>query len=79
MGNETSRILSHSRKCLSMVSFYQISYNLPMLSPILIVIALAGVGVLADYFLKLSGNGEKYISYPYFFAGMIIYALTAFG
>ena len=50
-----------------------------MLSPILIVIALAGVGVLADYFLKLSGNGEKYISYPYFFAGMIIYALTAFG
>ena len=47
--------------------------------PILIIIFLAGVGVLADYFLKISGNGEKYINYPTFFIGMIIYALTAFG
>lgn len=49
------------------------------LIPILIAILLAGVGVLADYFLKISGNGTKYIHYPYFFLGMIIYALTAFG
>lgn len=49
------------------------------LIPILIVILLAGVGVLGDYFIKLSGDGSKYISYQPFFIGMIIYALTALG
>ncbi len=49
------------------------------LIPIIIVIFLAGVGVLADYFIKLAGNGSKYITYPSFFVGMAIYALTAFG
>jgi len=49
------------------------------LIPILIVISLEGVGVLADYFIKLAGNGSKYITYPFFIVGMIIYALTAFG
>jgi small multidrug resistance pump len=49
------------------------------LTPILIVICLAGIGVLADYFIKLSGNGAKYINYHHFFIGMIIYALTAIG
>ncbi len=49
------------------------------LLPILAVAALAGVGVLGDYFIKLSGNGSKYISYPYFFTGMAVYALTAIG
>ncbi len=46
---------------------------------ILVIIFLAAVGVLGDYFIKLSGNGEKYIDYPPFFVGMILYALTAFG
>ena len=49
------------------------------LIPILIAIILAGIGVLADYFIKVSGSGPKYINYPYFFIGMIVYALTAFG
>jgi len=49
------------------------------LIPIFIIIFLAGVGVLADYFIKLAGNGPKYINYTTFFIGMIIYALTAFG
>ena len=47
--------------------------------PIIIAICLAGVGVLGDFFIKLSGNGAKYISWPYFIIGSIIYALTAFG
>jgi drug/metabolite transporter (DMT)-like permease len=49
------------------------------LIPILIVIFLTAVGVVGDYFIKSSGSGQKYISYPHFFIGMIIYALTAFG
>jgi multidrug transporter EmrE-like cation transporter len=47
--------------------------------PISIIIFLAGVGVLGDYFIKLSGNGSKYILYQPFFIGMILYALTAVG
>ena len=46
---------------------------------IVIVIVLAGIGVVGDYFIKIAGNGSKYISYPPFFIGMIIYALTAIG
>lgn len=49
------------------------------LIPILIIIILAGIGVLGDYFIKLAGNGSKYISYIPFFTGMIVFALTAFG
>ncbi|MBA3733293.1 EamA family transporter [Patescibacteria group bacterium] len=45
----------------------------------IIIICLAIVGVSADYFIKLSGNSEKYIIISYFFIGMVIYALTAFG
>lgn len=44
-----------------------------------IVILLAGVGVLGDYFIKLSGNGPAYINYTHFIIGMVIYGLTAFG
>ncbi len=47
--------------------------------PILIIILVTGVSVVGDYFIKLSGNGSKYIQYPFFFLGMIIYASTAFG
>jgi uncharacterized membrane protein len=49
------------------------------LLPILIVIILSAIGVLGDYFIKISGNGPKYILYLPFFSGMIIYALTAVG
>jgi len=49
------------------------------LTPIIVVIFLAGIGTLGDYFIKLSGSGSKYIMYQPFFIGMIIYALTAIG
>ena len=45
----------------------------------LIVIFLAGVGVLGDYFIKEAGAGTKYILYGPFILGMVIYALTAVG
>ena len=49
------------------------------LIPILIIILVTSISVVGDYFIKLSGNGIKYINYPLFFIGMIIYASTAFG
>ncbi len=47
--------------------------------PILIVIVLAGVGVLGDYFIKIAGDGPRYISFAPLLTGMLIYALTAIG
>ncbi|OHB14604.1 MAG: hypothetical protein A2431_04100 [Candidatus Zambryskibacteria bacterium RIFOXYC1_FULL_39_10] len=52
-------------------------YNKNM--PIIIVIGLSLVGVLGDYFLKLSGNGEKYIDWKWFIVGAIVYSSTAVG
>lgn len=46
---------------------------------ILIVIGLSLIGVLGDYFLKLSGNGEKYIDLKWFIIGAIVYSSTAIG
>jgi small multidrug resistance pump len=46
---------------------------------ILIIIFVTGVSVIGDYFIKLSGNGSKYINYSLFLIGMVIYASTAFG
>lgn len=47
--------------------------------PILIVIGLSLVGVLGDYFLKLAGNGEKYVDVRWFIIGMLVYSSTAIG
>ncbi|HEU0085874.1 MAG TPA: hypothetical protein VFQ59_02845 [Candidatus Paceibacterota bacterium] len=49
------------------------------LIPILIILLLSVVGVLADYFIKISGNGVKYMEYRPFLLGMFLYALTSFG
>lgn len=49
------------------------------LSALVIVILLAAVGVLGDYFIKLSSKAPSFISNPPFYVGMIIYALTAVG
>jgi len=49
------------------------------LFPVLAIMLLAGVNVLGDYFIKLSGIGPKYIKYFPFFVGMVVYALTAVG
>lgn len=43
---------------------------------ITIVIFLAGVGVLGDYFIKLAGDGSKYIMWQPFFIGAIVYMIT---
>src|SRR3989344_5023061 len=47
--------------------------------PVLVVIILSLIGVLGDYFLKLAGNGERYINYPLFILGAIVYSSTAIG
>ncbi len=42
-------------------------------------IFLALVGVAGDFFIKLAGNGKRFVELRWFFIGLIIYALTAFG
>ena len=42
-----------------------------------IIVGLAAVGVLGDFFIKLSGQGP--VSVRYFTAGILVYAATAFG
>lgn len=49
------------------------------MNPILIVILLGAVGVVGDYFIKLAGNGSKFIETRWFVIGFLIYASTAFG
>ena len=46
---------------------------------LLLIILLSVVGVAGDFFIKLSGNGPKYIEYKWFLLGLAIYASTAFG
>jgi small multidrug resistance pump len=46
---------------------------------VLIMIFLSGFAVIGDYFLKIAGNGPKYVNYRYFLIGMFVYALCAFG
>jgi len=49
------------------------------LLPAIVVILLAGLGTLGDYFIKSAGEGSRYISYTPFFVGMSVYALSAVG
>lgn len=51
----------------------------PSFFHILLVIALSLIGVLADYFLKLAGMGEKYIIEKWLALGIGIFALLGFG
>ncbi len=46
---------------------------------LLLIVLLSVVGVAGDFFIKLSGNGPKYIEYKWFLLGLVIYASTAFG
>jgi drug/metabolite transporter (DMT)-like permease len=41
--------------------------------------ALAGVGVLADYFLKLGSEREEFGRSPWFWLGLVVYAGMAAG
>lgn len=46
----------------------------------LVVIGLSLVGVLGDYFIKLSGDSVvKYIDIKWFLIGLIVYSSTAIG
>jgi|SRR3989338_10050317 len=46
---------------------------------VFLIIALSLLGVLGDYFIKLAGNGEKYIEPKWFILGTLIFASTAVG
>lgn len=46
---------------------------------ILFVIFLATVGVVGDFFIKLSGNGAKFMDVKLFVIGMLVYSSTAIG
>ncbi len=43
------------------------------------IILVSLVGVLGDYFLKLSGSGSDYINIKLFLLGTVIYSSTAVG
>ncbi len=47
--------------------------------PILGVAGLAIIGVIGDFFIKLSGYGPKFIEIKWFILGFVLYASTAFG
>ncbi len=46
---------------------------------VLVTIAFSVVGVLGDYFLKLSSAREQPLRTRWFYVGFVIYASTAFG
>jgi|SRR5262245_28543763 len=46
---------------------------------VLVTIAFSVVGVLGDYFLKLSSAREQPLRTRWFYIGFVIYASTAFG
>ena len=43
------------------------------------VVLLSLMGVVGDYFVKLSSSGQKYLNIKWLVVGALIYALTAFG
>jgi drug/metabolite transporter (DMT)-like permease len=46
---------------------------------IFLIIGMALIGVIGDFFIKISGDGPTYISWKWFILGFTIYALTAVG
>lgn len=46
---------------------------------ILMIILLSLVGAVGDYFLKIAGNGEKYIDFRFFIVGFLLFSSTAIG
>lgn len=46
---------------------------------VIIIIILSLVGVVGDFFIKLASNEQSSFKTKWFFVGMLIYALTAFG
>lgn len=46
---------------------------------IFIVVLMSAFGVIGDYFIKLSGNSQKYMLVRWFVLGLLIYSFSAFG
>ena len=46
---------------------------------LLFSVVLALVGVVGDFFIKISGSGSKFVELKWFIVGLAIYASTAFG
>lgn len=46
---------------------------------IAIIILLSALGAVGDYFLKIAGNGERFINFKFFSVGCIIFILLAVG
>jgi small multidrug resistance pump len=46
---------------------------------LLVTVAFSAVGVLGDYFLKLSSATEQPLRTRWFYIGFVVYASTAFG
>ena len=51
----------------------------PIVFSLLLAILMAMIGVAGDFFIKISGNGKKFIDLKWFIVGLVIYAITAFG
>ena len=46
---------------------------------LVIAVMLSLVGVIGDFFIKISGAGAKFMDAKWFALGFVIYSLTAFG
>jgi len=46
---------------------------------LIFAVFLSLVGVIGDFFIKISGSGAKFMDVKWFVIGFVIYALTAFG
>ena len=46
---------------------------------VLLILGMSALGVLGDFFLKLAGNGARFMHPGWFVAGIVTYACTAFG
>ncbi len=49
------------------------------MAPVLMIVILACIGATGDFFIKLSGNGPKFIETKWFVIGALLYVSTAFG
>src|SRR5207244_5585890 len=46
---------------------------------VLVTVAFSAIGVLGDYFLKLSSARDQPLRTRWFYVGFVVYASTAFG
>src|SRR5262245_50795768 len=46
---------------------------------VLTIVGLSLVGVVGDFFIKLSGNGPKYVDLKWLILGFVVYSSTAIG